>query len=191
MNDMQEAIRWEIRVPIFKNALIVRQLGIAIGIPFGLVALVICLTSGESIYMLYALGFIAALLVLAWLFIMAAYRGKYEVEFVLDRKGALCRTQTGQARKNRFINALTVALGLLFGKPSAAGAGFLAQARQDVFLGWKRVTKVKYMPQSRAILLRGGWTEHIALFCAEDNYAQVEAEVMHHTKHLAEDGSGA
>ncbi|MPN57937.1 hypothetical protein SDC9_205633 [bioreactor metagenome] len=135
------------------------------------------LSSGKSIYTLYGLGLIAVLLFLTWLFIMAVYRGKYEVEFVLDDKGVLCRTQAKQAKKNRIVNALTVILGLLTGKPAAAGAGMLAQSRQEVSLRWNRVTRAKYKPKSRTILLRGGWTENIALFCADDNYEQIEAFV--------------
>ena len=170
-----EKIQWQISVSIFRNTVILKQLGLAIGIPFSLVALVIGLSSGKSVYTLYGLGLIGALLLLSWLFIVVVYRGKYEAEFVLDQKGALCRTQTGQSKKNRVINALTVILGLLSGKPAAAGAGMLAQSRQEVFLRWNRVTKVKYRPGSRTILLRGGWTENIALFCADENYEQIEA----------------
>lgn len=181
MGDMQEAVRWEISVPIFKNTVILKQLGLAIGIPFGLVALVIVLVSGRSLDTLYALGFIAALLILTWLFVMAAYRGKYEAEFVLDKKGALCRTQAKQAEKNRIINTLTVILGLLTGKSAATGAGMLAQSRQEVFLKWNRVTRVKYKPNGRTVLLRGGWTESIALFCADENYEQVEVFVRRNT----------
>ena len=148
-------IQWRISIPIFKNTVILKQLGIAIGIPFGLVSLVIGVASGKSVYALYGLGLIAALLFLTWLFIMAVYRGKYEAEFVLDGKCILCRTQAKQAKKNRTINALTVVLGLLSGKPAAAGAGMLAQSRQEVSLRWNRVTRVKYKPKSRTILLRG------------------------------------
>lgn len=174
MSNIQEAVRWEISVPIFKNTVILKQLGLAIGIPFGLVALVIVLVSGRSRDTLYALGFIAALLILAWLFVMAAYRGKYEAEFVLDGKGVLCRTGAKQAKKNRIINTLALIFGLLSGRPAVAGAGILAQSRQEIFLRWNRITKVKYKPKSRTILLRGGLTEHIALFCTGDNYMQTE-----------------
>ncbi|HNW05013.1 MAG TPA: hypothetical protein PKI76_06480, partial [Oscillospiraceae bacterium] len=179
-----EKIQWQISVPIFRNTVILKQLGIAIGIPFGLVALVIGLASGKSVYALYGLGLIAALLFFTWLFIMAVYRGKYEAEFVLDDKGVLCRTQAKQAKKNRITNVLTVVLGLLSGKPAVAGAGMLAQSRQETFLKWNRVTKVKYKPKSHTILLRGGWTEQVALFCTEDNYSPVEREVMACTIHL-------
>ena len=92
-------LRWEISVPIFKNTVILKQLGLAVGIPFGLVALVIGLSLGKGTDTLYAFGLIAAVLILAWLLIMAAYRGKYEAEFVLDNRGALCRTQAKQAKR--------------------------------------------------------------------------------------------
>lgn len=177
MGDKQQAIRWEISVPIFKNTVILKQLGLAIGIPFGLVALVIVLASGRSRDTLYALGLMAALLLLTWLFILAVYRGKYEAEFVLDGKGILCRTGARQAKKNRIANTLTVMLGLLCGKPAVAGAGMLAQSRQETFLRWDYIQNVNYKPQSHTILLRGGWTEKIALFCTEENYEQVEAVV--------------
>ncbi len=179
-----EKIQWQICVPIFRNTVILKQLGITIGIPFGLVALVIGISSGKSVYSLYALGLIGLLIFLTWLFIMAVYRGKYEAEFVLDDKGVLCRTQAKQAKKNRIVNTMIVALGLLSDKPTAAGAGMLAQSRQEVFLRWKRITKVKYKPKSNTILLRGGWTENIALFCAAENYSQIEHEVILRTGHI-------
>jgi hypothetical protein len=50
---------------------------------------------------------------------------------------------------------------------SVAGAGMLAQSRQVVFLPWNRITTVKYKPQSRSILLGGGWMEQISLFCTK------------------------
>ncbi len=181
---LSEIIKWRAGVPIFKNTVILKQLGIAVGIPFGIVALVIGLTSGKSVYTLYGLGLIGAVLVLTWLFIMVVYRGKYEAEFVLDDQGVRCRTQAGQAKKNSMINALTVVLGLLSGRPAVAGAGMLAQSRQDVFLKWGRVGKVKYNPRNHTILLGGGFGESIALFCNPDNFARVEREVMLKTKHL-------
>jgi len=181
---MSEKIKWRISVPIFKNTVILKQLGLAIGIPFGLVALVIGLASGKSVYALYGLGLIAALLFFTWLFIMAVYRGEYEAEFVLDEKGVICRTQARQAKRNQIANALTVILGLFSGKPAAAGAGMLAQSRQETFLKWNHVTKVNYKPKSHTILLRGGWTEQVVLFCTEDNYTPVEREVMARTIHL-------
>jgi len=91
-NNECKKVEWGISVPIFRNAVILKQLGIAIGIPFGLLAVILVLVSGESVYLLYALGLIGALLFFTWLFIMTVYRGKYEAEFMLDDNGAYCRT---------------------------------------------------------------------------------------------------
>ena len=98
-----DKMQWKISVPIFKNTVILKQLGIAVGIPFGLVAWIIGPRSGKSVYALYGLGLIAGLLFFTWLFIMAVYRGKYENEFVLDDKGALCRTQAKQAKSHTIL----------------------------------------------------------------------------------------
>ncbi len=183
-----ERTEWKISVPIFKNALILKQLGIAIGIPFGTVTLIVGIASGKTVYLLYGLGLIAWLLLLSWLLIMALYRGNYEVEFVLDGEGALCRTQAKQAKKNWVVNALTVILGLFSGKPTVAGVGLLAQARQEVFLRWNRVKKVEYKPKSLTILLQGGFAESVALFCTEDNYPQVEKFVMDQIRLFKKEG---
>lgn len=167
-------MEWKIKIPIFKDMTILKQLGIAVGIPFGIALFAIAATSGRSVYTLYALGLIGALLLMSWAFIMAVYGGRYEVEFVLNDEGVLCRTQAKQAKKNRLINALAVGAGLISGKPAVAGAGLLAGARQSVYLRWSRVTRVKYCPGRRTILLRGGWTENIGLYCTKENYQEVE-----------------
>lgn len=181
INSMEEVLKWEINVSIFKNSVILKQLGLAIGIPFGLVALIIALSSKGSRDTIYALGLIASLLILTWLLIMIVYRGKYEVEFVLDNNGVLCRTKAKQAKRNRVINSLTVILGLFTGKPTVAGAGLLAQSRQEVFIRWSKVTEIKYKPQSQTVLIRSGWTENIALFCTQDNYILVERLIRQKT----------
>ena len=137
-----ESIHWQISVPIFRNTVILKQLGLAVGIPFGLVSLIIGLSSRKSVYTLYGLGLIAALLLFTWLFIVVFYRGRYEAEFVLDGKGVLFRTQERQVKRNRVVNILTVVLGLLSGKPAVAGAGMLAQSQQEVLIRWGQITKV-------------------------------------------------
>lgn len=180
-DDMAKIIVWKISVSIFKNPVIMRQLAVVVGIPFGLVAFVIGFSSGKSTDTLYALGLIVAMLVLSWLFVMMAYRGKYEAEFILSNKGVFCRWQAKQAKRNRVINTLTFMLGLLTGRTAVAGAGLLAQSRQEVFIRWNRVTKIKYKPKSHTILLHCGWTEQIALFCTQDNYALVERFILQKT----------
>ncbi|HZK28903.1 MAG TPA: hypothetical protein VFD19_01645 [Clostridia bacterium] len=178
---MPPALSWETRVPIFKNPLILKQLGLAIGIPFGIIILVLALTVRETPYIFYALGIIGALLLLTALMVLVVFRGTYDVEFSLDSKRARSSMQEDQARKSRTINRMAILLGLFARNYSAAGAGALAQTRQQQLLAWGRVKKVAYNPKSRMIILRATPGDSIVLFCKEDNYASVEQYVRART----------
>ncbi len=177
-------LEWTVSVPIFHNATILKQLALAIGIPFGLLVLVLFLSSNEEsrIYTLYAVGLIVALLVLTYLFIMLFNGGRYNAGFVLDDKGILCYTQRRQAVKNSIVNRLAVMLGLLSGKPAVAGAGMLAGTKNSMFLEWGKVSRVKYDRSQLVVMIRGRLTENIAVFCTNENYAQVEATIRRRLK---------
>lgn len=170
MNKTVDKIEWTISVPILHNSIILKQLGIAIGIPFGI--LIIFLMIGKAIY---ALILIAALFLLTYLFIQIVWGGKYDVGFELDKTGIRSYTQAKQAKQNRVVNTLAIILGFLSGKPGAAGAGMLAQSKQDVFIRWRNIKKVKFLPGKNSVTLRGGLTENIAVFCTHENYSDVEA----------------
>lgn len=170
---MQDKIEWTIRVPVFHNPIILKQLGIAIGIPFGILIIFLLLIKA-----FYAVGLIVLLFLITFLFIEIAWGGKYDVGFELDKTGIRNYTLKNQARKNRIINTLAVVFGLLSGKPTVAGAGILAQSRQDVWLKWKNIKKVKYLPRKHVVLVRGNLTENIAVFCTVDNYTEVEAFIQ-------------
>lgn len=174
---MDKEIKWQISVPIFKQSLILKQLAIAIGIPFGTLILVLIIISKKEIYIVYAVGMIVTPLILTWLFFIVVYKGKYQVEFIIDQKGIHSQMQTKQEKKNKGVNRTTVLLGVLTGKPTVTGAGMLAQSRQKVFIPWEKITKLKFDEKGRTILVKTGMLEPIALFCTKDNYAKVKAYV--------------
>ena len=113
---------------------------------------------------------------------MVVYGGKYAVSFMLNCNGVRCRTRAAQAKTNSIINGLTIALGLLSNKMTATGAGILAQSNQDVFIKWKNIRKIKFLDNSYTIQIKGGWSENIALFCTEENYANVKDYVSNMAK---------
>lgn len=176
-----KTIQWAISVPIFRHPVIVRQLCLAIGLPFGILVAALCLMADDLRSLVYPLALIGGLFFLTWLLIMVMWRGRYEVECILDSVGVRCRTQKSQARKNRIINGLAVFLGLLSGKPGVAGAGMLAQARQDQTIRWHNIRKVRRYPRIHTIMVHGGFAEHLALFCTPDNYRDIDALVRERT----------
>jgi len=182
-----DRLQWETSVPIFRNKIILKQMAIAIGIPFGLVIGILLIASrgeGAREYSFYGLALIAAAFGLAYLVIMIAYGGKYQVGFVLDHMGIQCYTCGKQAKRNRVINGLTVALGILTRRPTAAGAGILAASQQSTSLKWRNMRKTKFHRAQYTITVHGHFAQQIAIFCTPDNYATVETFIRSRLRDL-------
>lgn len=175
-----EKIAWEISVPIFRNSFILKDLGIALGIPFGLLIAILLVVSRGDLSpngALYPLMSIGILFLLGFIFIMVLYGGRYSAGYIIDEHGIRNYTLHKQAKKNIIVNGLLVFIGLLSGKPSTAGIGLLAQSRQSVFVKWGGIRKVRIYPDTRTIIIKGGFADKVALFCTADNFQQVKDTV--------------
>jgi len=148
----------------------------AIGLPFSILLVVLTIMT-EGVYLIYALMLISASFILTAVLLHVLYRGMYHVNFTVDSSGVRCYTTSRQAQSNKLLNALTVFAGLLSRQPAAAGAGVLAQARQQTFIRWNRVTKIRFYDESQTILVRAGYFDSVAIFCAPDNYPEVSAYI--------------
>ncbi|MEL7649154.1 MAG: hypothetical protein AAGU76_13735 [Sedimentibacter sp.] len=172
--DVNVLLRWRVNVPIFKSSIIIKQLGIAVGIPFGLVLVFILFSSGMNKDTLYAVALIVALLVLTFCFVAVVYGGKYNVEYNIVDEGIKCFYGGKHAAKNKVVNNLTVLAGILSGKPAVTGAGLLAQSKGAIFMPWKGIKSIRYLENERAILIYGGFSKRISLFCTTENYEEVK-----------------
>src|SRR5659263_26837 len=166
-------LQWEIYVPIFKNRIILKGIGLAVGIPFGIVIAVILIASKGDVFgtdAKYALGMIGLLFLLTFILIIIVYGGKYAPGFIVDDTGIVNYTQAKQAKRSKVINTMLIVLGALSARPTAMGTGMIAQSKQVIGLNWKNVRKVRYYPKQHTILVQGGYTEKIAVFCTQENY---------------------
>lgn len=170
ISETTQTIEWTIRVPIFRNSIIIKQLSLAIGIPFGLLIIFLFFIKA-----FYALIIIALLLLFTYLFILLVWGGKYNVGFKLNNNGIHNYTPYKQANKNFITNITTVILGLFTGKPTVAGVGMLAQSKQNVLIKWNSISKVKFIPKEKTVMIKAGFKENIALFCTPENYTAVES----------------
>ena len=148
-----EKIQWEIYIKIFNNGLILKGLMIAIGIPFGVLIIVIIFLAGGDII---------------------GTDAKYAPGFIIDDKGITNYTQDNQGKKNKIINTILITFGLYGGNFSAAGSGVIAQSRQVIKIKWKEIRKVKYYPREYTIIVRGNLNNKLAVFCTKENYGEVE-----------------
>lgn len=168
-----DQINWSIRVPILKNRIIRNQLILALGIPFGILCIVLLAVQAYS-----GLAMVGGALVLGILLIILIFRGTYDVQFELDDKGITCETQSKQKKRVRHMAVATVAMGVLTGNPTTVATGIMAGARTKERLLWKRIRNVKYQDRQRTIMLRAGFGESIAVFCTEENYTMVRQYIQ-------------
>jgi len=168
---MDELI-WELRVPIFKNSLILKQMGLAIGIPFGALSFFLLVMKAW-----YALVLIGLTFLLTFFLVLLLFRGTYDVRYVINRQGISCHTQAGQKKRVRLLAFFTVFLGLLKANPTVAGAGLLSATGTEIHIPWNRIKKVKYMEQQNIIRLYGGYGESITLFCTKENYFDIKRHI--------------
>ena len=166
-------VTWEIKVPIFSNRLIIKQLGIAIGMPFGILIFIMLIIKAY-----YGLLIIALTLLLTALFILFVYGGTYDIHFVINQKGILCKNQSQQAKRVKRLSAITVVLAFFARNPTAAGAGMLSGTRTEVFIPWKQIRKIKYLEKQKCIMVYGGFAENVAVFCTEENYNKVKLIII-------------
>ncbi len=177
-------INWEIDVPMFRNRYILRGLAAAVGIPFAVVIAVILIASKGDIFgtdVKYALGLILLLFLTSYFLILAVYGAKYAAGYIVNDKGVTNYTLPKQAKRSRVINVLLIVTGILSGRPSAAGTGMIAQSRQIMAVKWKNIRKVRYDPKRHTIMIRGGFTEKIAVFCLAENYGRIAETVKEKT----------
>jgi len=167
-----DELNWSIRIPLLKNRVIRNQLSLALGIPFGILCIVLLVVQAYN-----GLVMVGLALVLGFLLVLLIFRGTYDVEFTLDDKGITCETQSRQKKRVRRMATATTVMGVFAGNPTTVAAGLMAGARTKYRLLWKRIRKVKYLDRQRTIMLRAGVRESIAVFCVEENYKQVSAVI--------------
>lgn len=181
--DETDLFEWRTRVSIFKNRYILSQLAIGIGIPFGLlILLLIVLIDPENIsYTFYALGLLAGLFFFTFLLIILIYRGKFEVGYVLNDKGIKCDALPGKTNKKQATNGLTFVLGILSRKPAVLGTGMVAEAKQSIFIDWKDIRHVIFKPGQNTIYIKENSSQLIAIFCTRENFEKVKKIFEQHT----------
>jgi len=169
-------IQWERSVPIYKNRFILTGILKAVGVPFGgLLVLVTVLSKGNILDTdtKYIFGMIGIFSVLCALLVLTLYCGRYAPGFIVDEEGIVNYSQQKRAKKNKFYNMILIVFGLFRGSYAPSGTGFMPKTRPVMKMEWKNIRKARCYPKQCAILVKGGLTEKVAVFCTKDNYETV------------------
>ncbi len=169
-------IQWEKAIPIFKNRFILKGVLLAIGIPLaGILILIIVLSKGDvfGTDARYFFGLILMFSILAALLVFSLYYGKYAPGFIVDEEGIVNFSQQKQAKTSKTFNMLLIVFGLFRSTYAPISAGYSAICRPVMKIEWKDMKKVRYFPKQYTILVQGGFTEKLVVFCTKGNYEAV------------------
>jgi len=177
-----DVLSWEVDLAPAQTAAVIRQLAIALvtGIAFvwlvGLVAMASEGTLQEGGLWAWSRTLAAVLLVvalLAGLVLTTLYR-RYRYRYDMDSEGITATTVGSTHRLNAIVNGALV----LFGRPSAAGAGLLADSRQTERVRWAQAGGARLVPAQRQIELRQGRRTVMVIQCTDENWEQVSGAIL-------------
>lgn len=176
-----DALVWEIDVPLLNNAMItgalVKVFALSTAIGASILSLVF-LTRGEyqSIATIWlALGAVGlGLILFALLIMLLVFGNRMHCRIRIDGKGVVFETIDRRARTG---NRLLMLLGMLSGRPQAAGIGMLAASDEVRRLSWKGAFRAEYQPARFAVVLRNSWRRLLIVYATPDNYDAVASRI--------------
>jgi hypothetical protein len=168
-------LRWQAKLDLRRNEVVLKQLALALSLPVILTFLFILFLEWPldrqvlQQVILIALTVTGLLIVLLLIVVELFYRGEYEYQYRLDRKGIRAKTTGRTAKTNAIVNTLLI----LSGRPGQAGAGILAQSRQVEYVAWKKVDGFRAHPEQKTITLYRGKHPLMVVACADQLYETV------------------
>lgn len=179
-----DAIEWELGIPLLTNRHVVGGLAKAFLGGAAIVTLLVGLLLGvqgewKAVPGLAALLFaIGGALLLAGLVVMGlAFGNRLRTRFTVDSDGVRLETVDRVARVGSRGSFL---LGLALGSGAAAGAGLLAAVDEDQAVRWSGAFRAVPEPATHSIAFRNGWRTLLRLYCPEDRFEATSRIVQGH-----------
>lgn len=179
---MKKEITWEASIHLYRDNTILKQLLIAIGLPFGLVILFLFWVAikSKSVMGYYGLVMIAILFIVTFFFIALVYQNKIHVRYELNQKNITMMMSQQQAKKNNMINLATMIVGLLKLSPTPVGAGLLVSSHQQQTMKLIDIDSIKIDDHNHKIIIKDSFYEFIVQ-CTTQNYQDVKNFIQQHS----------
>jgi hypothetical protein len=179
----EDSLDFEIRISIFNNPLLWRQLLIVSFLSSGFVLFLLVGLNlyegnweqipGSFLTWLVLAGGIFAAFALILMFLSRGIVTRY----VISDEGIVQETLTGMRKLTRKVPFFALLFGGTRGM-TAAGAGMLAKSREVIGMEWKDVSAVEMFPSRFEIRLKNKWRTVVQLMCLSENYQDI-VEIVH------------
>jgi hypothetical protein len=166
--------QWDFRIPILANPTVMRDLGLAFGLPIVGMGIFIGAIARPIIGLVLTLA-MGALFFFGLLIAHFVLGGGYNAKFLVTSEGVWFLS----GQKEQVLAAIVSAGGLMAGSLSTAGAGLLARMEKTVFIPWKDVSGVTINEKRRTIKVRRvSLMKPIMLYCTDGNFREVATIVQ-------------
>lgn len=176
-----DTLRWEVSVPLVtdrRNLVAMATVSLGAGALVGaLVALLLAVQGDWSLVLPVLSAFMlagAAFFVLALGLMALLFGNRMHVRYTLTPQHLRCESLDRVARAT---HRAALVVGLLAGRPGAAGSALLAMTQEDQRLRWDGAFVAVPDPRRHTIVLRNRWRTLMAVRCSPDNYGAVEAAI--------------
>jgi len=170
--DQSDNLNWSLKVPLIRNSILLRELGIQLGVGAAVIVVMMLLVTWGD-YMaaaqisLMIIGIVVGLFLVALLVLNIIYRGSFEARFHIGRDGA--GFELGKLVKK--VNTAAVLISLLGRNPVVIGAALIAKARESEFINWDEVRDITLYKKDRVIYFRRrSLVRPLVLFCSPANF---------------------
>ena len=170
----QPSLIWNVAFSLLSDTIVVKQLALVIGIPQILVFIFLLIIQrpidlSTFWWLLKIMLAITAFIVLLYAFVVVVlFRGRQEIRYTLDAKG-IKKESAGIVKYMDIVKWLLI----LSGKPSAMGAGLLAQSPSAETVEWKSVDVIVPNSEQKTITLQKSRQSLMVIQCTEQNYGEV------------------
>lgn len=161
-------ISWKSEISIFNDKTILKQLGISIGIPFGLLLVFLMFIKAW-----YGILLVTATLILGYIFVYVVYGGKYSVNYVIDENGIRMESDDKHKKKANTVGILTFLTGIFSKSPTVSGAGLLSTFNDSKNIPWDKVKDIQYNNSRNLIVVKASSADKIYLFCPPELYETI------------------
>jgi hypothetical protein len=142
MSDAAEEtlLAWDHRIRMLANPNLWRAFALVFGAPLMVLGAVLAVTAGWKTGLTALVGGLVLFGAL-WLIVgvIVDLMGGFRAHYAVTTRGLYFASGKGERRAAQAASVI----GLLAGKPGAAGAGLLAQSEQDAFIAWPDIARVK------------------------------------------------
>jgi len=163
---------WDATVSPFDRTAVM-QIILAIGIPFGAIAVLLLAVSEGDPSAMYGAGFVMVV-ILGGIVLGLLLFNRKNVRYTLDSDGAGFRDLPKSVGKAERIRTLVIRAGAAGGNPSVAGAGVLMQTEDSARMLWKDVRSATPVP-GRGLIRLSGKGRDFTIKCAPEGYLETLA----------------